>query len=113
MSNQHFGVQLEYLLVLFTIIQSIKMCLRTSFGTSSSFYTGSKEKLFQGETRNNREAPPIWLIISIFLVMHLYESKWISVRQTPMSLMSQKLTGFLYVDDTDLVAINNVRESAQ
>ena len=46
LSNQHFGVQLEYLLVLFSIIQIIKMLLRTNFRMSSSFYIGSKNKLF-------------------------------------------------------------------
>ena len=48
LSNQHFRAQLEYLLVLFFTIQTIKIFLRTSFGVSSSFYTGSKDKPFQG-----------------------------------------------------------------
>ena len=46
MSNQNFGVQLEYLLVLFSSIQSIKMFLRTSFRVLTTFFTESKGKPF-------------------------------------------------------------------
>jgi len=39
-SNQYFEIQLEYLLILFGTIQSIKMFLRTSFRVSEGFYSG-------------------------------------------------------------------------
>ena len=37
-ANQHFGVKLECILVLFATTQSIKMFLRTSYGLSKRFY---------------------------------------------------------------------------
>ena len=43
---QHFGLNLEYLLLLFGIIQILKMYLRTSFGLSMQFYTGTKSLPF-------------------------------------------------------------------
>ena len=54
---QHFEVQLEYLLVLFSTIQIIKMYLRTSFGLSEGFYTDSDLFSFQGGVQGNRAAP--------------------------------------------------------
>ena len=45
---QHFGLNLEYLLLLFGIIQILKMYLRTSFGLSTQFYTRTKSLPFQG-----------------------------------------------------------------
>ena len=39
MTNQHFGVQLKCLLVLFATAQSIKMLLRVSYGFSERFCT--------------------------------------------------------------------------
>ena len=45
---QHFGLSLEYLLLLFGIMKSLKMFLRTSYRVSSKFYTGTKELPFQG-----------------------------------------------------------------
>ena len=38
---QHFEVQLEYLVVLFSTIQTIKMYLRTSFRISADYYIAS------------------------------------------------------------------------
>ena len=45
-SSQYFSLQLEYLLLLFGTIQSIKMFLRTSFRILSKYYTGIVSKPF-------------------------------------------------------------------
>ena len=47
------------------------------------------------------------------LVRYLYTSKWVSVRQSVISKSVSKLAGFLYVDDTDLVALNSGEKSAE
>ena len=39
--------------------------------------------------------------------------KWILVRTTPISQLYYSLAGFLYVDNTDLVAMNNENEIAK
>ena len=54
----------------------------------------------------------MWLITSIFLVRHLYKSKWRYVRHTPMSKSAYQIAGFLLVDDTDLFTMNKGDESA-
>ena len=45
---QHFGMQSEYLLVLFSTIQMIKIFLRTLYGISIDYYTSTQLFPFQG-----------------------------------------------------------------
>ena len=58
-TNQHFGVQLENLLVMFSTMYSINNFLRKSYGFSKRFYTGSQDRPFQGAVEGNGAAPPI------------------------------------------------------
>jgi len=88
------------------MIQIIKMFLRTSFGISSTYYTGTELHPFQGGIQGNGTAPPLWLIISIFLVRYLYDSKWVSIWRISISNSTYALLGFLYVDDIDILALN-------
>jgi len=48
LTYRYSGLQLEYILVLFSSIQSIRMYLITSFSISISYYAGTYSKLFQG-----------------------------------------------------------------
>ena len=45
---QYFRLELSYLLVLFRVIQLLKIFLRISFGISTNSYSGDKGRLFQG-----------------------------------------------------------------
>ena len=76
---QHFSLSLEYLLILFGTIQTLKIFLRTSFSLLLSYYTETKALSFQGGEQENGATPLTWLIISIFLVRYLYSSKFVSV----------------------------------
>ena len=60
-TKQHFGMQLEYLLVPFTTIYSINMFLEISYGVSERFHTRSQEITFQGDVQDNEAISPIWL----------------------------------------------------
>ena len=75
MSCQHFSLQIEYILTLFSAMETIKMLVCTSFGVSTQFYTGSKSLPFQGGMQGNEAASPLWLILSIMLVKCLYALK--------------------------------------
>ena len=94
MKNQHFGVRLKYLLVLFATTQSINIFLRTRCRVSEIFYTGSQDRPFQGATQGNGSTPPIWLTFSMFLVRYSYGSKLVLVRKTPMSLDAYQIAEF-------------------
>ena len=87
------------------------MYLRSSFRLLADFYIGSSLVPFQGGVQGNRAAPLIWLILSILLVRYLYSSRWVSVRMSAISKVAYQLAGFLYIDDTDLVALNSGNES--
>jgi len=65
---QYFGLDLLYLVVLFRVIQSIKIFLRTVFGVSENYYLGDNDRPFQGVMQGSSMALALWIIISIFLV---------------------------------------------
>ena len=49
-------------------------------------------------------------MISIFLVRYLYSSKFISVSKTAIIQIVFQLAGFIYIDNTDLMLLNNSNE---
>ena len=89
------------------------MFIRTSYGVSEIFYTGLQERPFQGSDKGNVVAPPIWLNRSMFIVSYLHDSKLASVPQTAVYQVTYQIAAFLHVDDTDLVAINDGKESSR
>ena len=93
------------------MIQLLKMFFRISFRVFSKFYTGTKELPFQGRVQGNRAIPPIWLIISILLIRYLYGLKLISVIKISITQLVFQLVGFLYIDDTNLILMNDGKES--
>ena len=106
LTAQHFGVQLSYVRVLLTAIQQMNMFLRTSFGISSSCYSGSFALPFQGAIQGNGAAPVLWLIISIILVRYLYALNLVTEHHTPISGALFSLAALVYVDDSDLNILN-------
>ena len=50
---QHFGLQIEYLLMLFGTIQIMKMFMKTSFKVSEKYYTETQLQQFQGAIQGN------------------------------------------------------------
>lgn len=56
---QHFRLDTTCLLVLFKAMQTMKMCLRTSFVMPGRFYTGEEEQPFQEVVQDNAAAPPL------------------------------------------------------
>ena len=111
MTNQNFGSQVEYLIILFATTQSIKISLRISYGFSEIFCIGSGDIPFQGVVQGNGASPPIWLILSMFLFRYSYDSNLVSVSKTLVSLYAYQIAAFLCVDYANLVALNNGKES--
>ena len=86
--------------------------LRPEFGVSTDFYT-SDEQPFEGADQGNGAAPELWLIISIFLIRHLYQQKLVTSITTPISKFFQLLTALLYVEDTDIYVFDSGYEITQ
>ena len=68
LTYRHFDLQIEYIILLFILIQIIKIYLLISFGLSNKFYSSSSTKPFQGDIQGSRSAGANWLLITIFLV---------------------------------------------
>ena len=111
MTCRHFELQIEYILILFSSIQSIRMYLKTSFGISTLYYTGTSDRPFQGGIQESSYAEANWILITIFLVYYLYSKKMILISKTPISQMCYQIASLLYVDDTDLPLHNKGNES--
>ena len=78
-----------------------------SFGISSSYYTSSKDCHFQRGVQGNGTAPPMYLIILILLNKYSYSTKFVSILKMAISQIVFQLIGFLHVDDTNLILVNN------
>ena len=61
---QYFRLTLSHLVVLFRVIQSMKMFLRTSHGLSQHAHAGENGRPFQGVVQGSGAAPALWMIIS-------------------------------------------------
>ena len=84
----------------------MKMHLRPSFRVLTSFYI-SDTKLFQVIVLGNEEASDIWLIIAIFLIMHVNQQKVVTSITSPMFKLIQLLVAILCAYDTKLCVLNS------
>ena len=66
---------------------------------------------FQGGVKGNGATHPIWLSLHVFLGHYLCDSKLVPVRKNPVSLASYQIATFLSLENADLVALNNGKES--
>ena len=92
---------------MFSTIQHMVHCVRTSFGDSELTYGGEDisawENFAQGVLQGNASGPTIWSLISsvIFEILH---KRGLSVELcTSISKQVFLLVGFAYVDDCDLI----------
>ena len=88
------------------------MYLRTIFGILSNFYSGSLDLPFYSTVQGNRAALALWLIVSIFLVRYLYIKGIAEEYRTIISSIIYKLIALLYVNDTDLLAMNSGKKTS-
>ena len=52
-------------------------------------------------------------MISIILVRYLYSLKFATVSKTTITKVVFQLAGFIYVDDTDIMILNEGQETAE
>ena len=101
---QRHGMAIETITSLFLTIQMMRFFLRTAFGDSTTFYTGSNGPVpFQGICQGNGGGPSLFLCISIVLVKVLHTNGHIAVFVAAISGVQTRFSGMLYVDDASLV----------
>ena len=85
LTAQHFGVNVDYIMVLLKSIQYVTMFLQTSFGACYPSYSGTSSLPFQNSCKRNDADPVLWLMISVILVRCLYLKGLVSHHVTPIS----------------------------
>lgn len=99
------GVPICTLKWLTTTLQGMRHHVRTAYGDSESFYSGTAEAPLQGGRPGNPAAPPMWVAITIKPVKILAMFAPGVELLTPLSAAVVVFTAIMYVDDTDLFII--------
>ena len=106
LTAQHFGIQINYILVLLKAIQNMTIHLQIAYRVSSLAYSGSNLIPFQRVVQGNEATLVLWLIISILLIRYLYALGLVSKHSTLISGIVFQLATLIYVDNTDLNILN-------
>ncbi len=91
-------------------IENMKISLQQGFGDSTFFASSGISIKTQGLCQGNGAAPAGWAVISI-CILRLHSKKWHEAKfLCPISKLKQHLPAILYVDDTDLLHINLMKD---
>jgi hypothetical protein len=103
---------------MFSTLQMSKHFVRTGYGDSVDFYTGSKfSKLLHGIGQGNGSGPAIWAVVSSPILKMMRAAGYVAEFICPLTMLKTVLGGYAFVDDTDLViaklSFNSVADAAQ
>ena len=106
MAYRRLGVPSSPVISMLKTIQTMKHHIRTNYG-DSTFYMDSDQALrpFQGILQGNGAASNTWVVISAVLIQMLKEAGNGGHFIEPISGLGQHITGFAFVDDTDLITL--------
>ena len=110
MLDQSKGAPTLSLIMIYWVIQCMVSFICTTFGESLGSYGGLQDTIFQGTCQGNGASPNIWLLISIYLVLLIKVEGHISQVSSPISGITLKMVGFLFIDETYLVEMVNKDE---
>ncbi len=105
LSSQRLAVSVETMICLLSTLQLMKFFLRTAFGDSDTHYGGSLEDPLQGVCQGNGGGPGLWLAVSLVLVKMLHSNGHIAIFVRAITGIQVCFSGFIFVDDTDLVTV--------
>ena len=107
MAYRRLGIPAPPVISMLTTIQNMKHHIRINYG-DSSFYMDNNGSLrpFQGILQGNGTAPTTWVVISAVLIQMLKEAGNGGHFKETIAGLYHHITGFAFVDDTDLIALN-------
>jgi hypothetical protein len=113
LAMQKCGISQEIVTTMFETIQQCQHSIRTAYGDSSITYSGKGQYNSppMGAGQGNGAGPQMWAILSstLFLAMHMEGlSTEFCQKMTKKMIL---LTGFMYVDDMDLIRISDDMDS--
>jgi hypothetical protein len=109
-ATQGWQVDPKAIVTMLFTIQSMKFFLRTAFGDSTTHFGGRRSLPYQGGCQGNKGAPALWLVVSVVLIRLMHKLGLVTRLRTAMTAATVVLAGFLFVDDTDLIALSESKE---
>ena len=107
MAYKRLGIPEPPVISMLTTIKNMKHHIRTNYGDSTFFMDNNGSlRPFQGILQGNGAAPTTWVVISAVLIQMLKEAGNGGFFKEPIAGLSYHITGFAFVDDTDLIALN-------
>jgi hypothetical protein len=118
LSMQRVGLPAAAVNCMLTTLQIARHYVRTGYGDSVGFYTGSSfAKPLHGIGQGNGAGPAIWAVVSSPVLNLMRASGHGAELICPLSHVKSIFTGYAFVDDTDLVvakfSFRNFTEAAQ
>ena len=113
---QNWGIPIEPVHSMFSTLQNIQYKTRTAYGDSTSTFGGFNKNYTakpQGAGQGNGAAPPIWVVVSSKMFELLKMKGLTNTLYTPVSKQEMDLTGFAYVDDSDLFVLSTEGEEPE
>jgi hypothetical protein len=104
---QAMGVPRKEAVTYLQSIQRMTYYLRTGFGLASTGYGGTASSPFMGPAQGSCASPPIWTAISTLILMAYHRDGHGVTMTTAWTALVKKIGAILYVDDTDLLHMNN------
>ena len=102
-----YGAPQEPLTSMFHAIQNMQYVTRTAFGDSNKTFGGLEDGYTskpQGLGQGNGTGPQVWAAISSKMFEVLHKRNLVSNFNTPISNVNMELSGFAFVDDSDILA---------
>ena len=106
MALQRLGLPPGPVTCMLTTIQQFKHHVRTTFGDLEIKLQNNTPTPFQGICQGNGAGPTIWVAVSTPLIEMMRAAEHGLAFETPLTGYKEKLIGFAFVDDTDLVEGN-------
>jgi hypothetical protein len=105
-ATQGWQVDPQAIITMLITIQGMKFFLRTAFGDSTTYFGGPSTVPFQGGCQGNKGTPVLWLVVSVASIRMLHKLGMVTCLRAAMTATTVVFAGFLFVDDTDLIAFS-------
>jgi hypothetical protein len=111
-ATQGWQVDPQAIITMLLTIQGMKFFLRTAFGDSTTYFGGSSTVPFQGGCQGNKGTPALWLVVSVALIRMMHTLGLVTRLRAAMTATTVVFAGFLFVDDTDLIAFSESKDDS-
>ena len=76
------------------------------------YFGGPSAVPFQGGCQGNKGMPALWLVVSVALIRMMHTLGLVTCLRAAMTAATVVFAGFLFVDDTDLIAFSESKDDS-